>query len=64
MHYPSMQAAIDKLQLELNYLAEAFQKDPDLTTRNPFFGDLDFAGNVQLLHKHARHHLKQFGLIE
>jgi hypothetical protein len=63
VHYPSMEAAIDKLQAELNYLVDTFQKNPGLTTLNPFFGELDFDGNVHLLHKHARHHLKQFGLL-
>lgn len=60
----TMQAAIEKLQQELNYFFEVFEKDPTLTTRNAFFGELDFAGNVQLLHKHARHHLRQFGLVK
>lgn len=64
MHYPSMQAAIDKLQLELNYFAGVFQKNPSLTTINPIFGELDFEGNVQLLYKHALHHLRQFGADE
>lgn len=61
-HYPSMPAAIDKLRLELQYFADVFQKDPSLTTLNPIFGELDFDGNMQLLYKHALHHLRQFGL--
>lgn len=60
----TMQAAIEKLQQELNYFFEVFEKDPNLTTQNPFFGELDFSGNVQFLHKHALHHLKQFGLVK
>lgn len=63
-YYPSMQAAIDKLQSELQYLADTFQQQPGFTTFNPIFGELDLEGNVQLLHKHALHHLRQFGLIE
>ncbi len=59
---PDMQSAIDKLQKELNYFFEVFEKDPGLTTGNAFFGELDYNMNVQLLHKHAIHHLKQFGL--
>lgn len=61
-HYPSMEEAIAKLEKELNYFAETFRQNPSLTTINPFFGELDFAGNVQLLHKHAVHHLRQFGI--
>ncbi|MGB8190419.1 MAG: hypothetical protein WCF67_00810 [Chitinophagaceae bacterium] len=59
-HFPSMQAAVDKLKFELQYFTEVFQKDPGLTTLNPIFGQLDFDGNVQLLYKHAQHHLRQF----
>jgi hypothetical protein len=58
----TVQAAIGKLQSELIYFFEVFEKDQDFKTINPFFGELDFNGNVQLLHKHAVHHLKQFGV--
>ena len=60
----TIQAAIEKLQQELNYFFEVFDKNPALTTHNAFFGELDFAANVHLLYKHAKHHLKQFGLVK
>ncbi|HEX5654961.1 MAG TPA: hypothetical protein VFX58_17920 [Chitinophagaceae bacterium] len=60
--YKTVQAAIGALQQELIYFFEAFEKDPRLITRNPFFGDLGFEQNVQLLYKHAIHHLRQFGV--
>ncbi len=60
--YQTVQAAIGALQQELIYFFEAFEKNPQLVTRNPFFGDLNFEQNVQLLYKHAIHHLKQFGI--
>ena len=56
------EAAIGKLQEEIIYFFEAFEKSPALTTSNPVFGELDFEMNIQLLHKHALHHLKQFGI--
>ena len=59
---PDIQSAISKLQKELDYFFEAFEKNPDLKTNNAFFGELDYKMNVQLLHKHALHHLRQFGL--
>jgi hypothetical protein len=59
--FNTIQAAIGALQMELIYFFQAFDNNPGLTTRNPFFGDLNFDQNVQLLHKHALHHLKQFG---
>lgn len=62
LRYKTVQAAIGALQQELIYFFEAFENNPQLITRNPFFGDLSFEQNVQLLHKHALHHLRQFGV--
>jgi hypothetical protein len=61
LRFHTVQAAIGALQEELIYFFEVFEKEPQLITRNPFFGDLNFEQNVQLLHKHAIHHLRQFG---
>ena len=62
LRYKTVQGAIGALQQELIYFFEAFEKNPELVTRNPFFGDLNFEQNVQLLYKHALHHLGQFGV--
>jgi len=62
LRYKTIQAAIGALQQELIYFFEAFEKDHGLITRNPFFGDLTFEQSVQLLYKHALHHLRQFGV--
>lgn len=59
---PDLEAAINKLQKELDYFFETFENNPGLKTGNAFFGQLDYKMNVQLLHKHALHHLRQFGL--
>jgi len=59
---PSVQEAINELQNEINNFFFTFEKNKFQTTRNPFFGDLNYEENVQLLHKHALHHLKQFGV--
>lgn len=58
----SLEAAIAELQASLDAFFAVFDGDNVLQTRNPFFGDLNFAENVQLLYKHALHHLRQFGL--
>jgi predicted DNA-binding protein with PD1-like motif len=58
----TVQAAIGKLQEELIHFFEVFEKNTSLTSLNPFFGVLNFEENIQLLHKHALHHLKQFGV--
>jgi hypothetical protein len=61
LQYNTFQAAIGALHQELIYFFRVFEKDPSFITRNPFFGDLTFDQNVQLLFKHALHHLRQFG---
>lgn len=58
----SVSDALEELQSALNYFFSAFEKSPLLVTRNPIFGDLNYEENVQLLYKHALHHLKQFGV--
>ncbi len=60
--YKTVQGAIGALQQELIHFFEVFEKNPVLIIRNPFFGDLNFDENVQLLYKHALHHLRQFGV--
>jgi hypothetical protein len=60
--HTTQQAAIEELQSEVDYLFEAFSNDPELKEANPFFGYLNFDMSVQLLHKHAWHHLRQFGM--
>ena len=58
----SIELALTELQKELDDFFMAFQKNPHQLTRNPFFGDLNYQQNVQLLYKHAQHHLRQFGI--
>lgn len=55
--------AFTELQNEIDYFFTVFEKNNLQLTRNPFFGDLNYDQNVQLLYKHALHHLRQFGLI-
>ena len=62
LRYKTVQGAIGALQQELINFFEVFEKNPLLITRNPFYGDLNFDENVQLLYKHALHHLRQFGV--
>jgi hypothetical protein len=58
---PSVEDALRELDTEMKYFFTVFEQNNLNTTRNPFFGDLNFEQNVQLLYKHALHHLKQFG---
>lgn len=56
----SLEDAIRELKSEIAFFFAVFEKNNLAVTRNPFFGDLNFEENVQLLHKHALHHLRQF----
>jgi len=62
VRHATKEEAIDELQNELDYFFEAFAKDPEKKLNNPFFGVLGYEQQVQLLHKHSTHHLRQFGL--
>lgn len=56
----TLQSSLDKLQVDLDIFFKVYEQDPGKLIRNPFFGDLNFEQNVQLLYKHALHHLRQF----
>ena len=58
----SVSEAIDELELDLKDFVKKFEHSKQSTIMNPFFGDLNFDEWTQLLHKHAIHHLKQFGV--
>lgn len=60
--YPGLEEAFQELQKEIDHFFAVFEANENLSTRNPIFGDLNFEMNVQLLYKHAMHHLKQFGI--
>ncbi|MBK9525741.1 MAG: DUF1569 domain-containing protein [Bacteroidetes bacterium] len=55
--------AINELEGEINDFVSYFEQHPGSTTTNPFFGELNFEEWIQLLHKHAVHHLKQFNCL-
>jgi hypothetical protein len=59
---PSVRAAIEDLQDELNNFFAAFDTEKKKYVMNPFFGELDYGMSIQLLYKHAWHHLRQFGI--
>jgi hypothetical protein len=63
---PPVHATIDdslaELQQEIEDFFTLFEKEPNKVLTNPFFGKLSYDMWVQLLHKHAWHHLRQFGV--
>jgi DinB superfamily len=54
--------SLDFLQKDIDHFINLFEKDIDLKILNPFFGNLNFDEWTHLLHKHALHHLRQFGI--
>ena len=62
VRHADIKDAIHELQEEINYFFEVFSSTPDFKAIHPFFGQLDFEKSVQMLHKHAWHHLRQFGV--
>lgn len=60
----NMADAIAELQAEIDYFFKVYSENPELRIVNPFFGNLNFEEQVQLLHKHATHHVRQFTFVE
>lgn len=58
----TLKEALNELQKEINYFFLVFNKNEHFLTRHFYFGDLNYQMNVQLLYKHALHHLRQFGV--
>jgi hypothetical protein len=56
-------AAVDELASEIAYFFEIYGSDHEKSFPNPFFGMLNYEMQVQLLYKHATHHLRQFGIM-
>jgi hypothetical protein len=63
LRYSSMQEATADLEKSIHDFFVFFGDDRSKTTLHPAFGELNFNEWVQLHHKHATHHLKQFGLM-
>ena len=60
----NMADAISELQSEIDYFFRVYSENIGMRTVNPFFGNLNFEEQVQLLHKHATHQARQFGLVK
>ncbi len=62
--HSDMKSSIVELQAEIDHFFKVFKENEGMRIMNPFFGNLNFEEQVQLLHKHATHHARQFGLVE
>jgi hypothetical protein len=52
--------AVADLEKAIDSFFQTFTTTPDLIVHNPFFGPLNYEMTLQLLCKHAQHHLNQF----
>jgi hypothetical protein len=59
----SIDASLHELEGAIHGFFAFFDYDESKTVLNPFFGTLHFMEWVQLLYKHTRHHLRQFGVL-
>jgi hypothetical protein len=57
----TLAGSIGELQSAMLEFFTVYEQEPGKRTNNLIFGSLNYAEQVQLLHKHALHHLKQFG---
>ena len=64
LKHATKQEAINALQSEIDDFFAVYEAEAGKKVPNPFFGTLSFDQQVQLLHKHAMHHLRQFGAVE
>lgn len=60
----SVANALAELDDEMTHFFVVFDNAPGKKIMNLLFGNLDYDMWVQLLHKHAWHHLRQFGISE
>lgn len=60
----NFESAIKDAEKAIAEFFVAFEQNPSLEISNPFFGVLDYTLSIQLLYKHGKHHLAQFGIVE
>jgi hypothetical protein len=59
---PDVKSAIEEMKNEINSFFSYWKNHAGQSIENPFFGDMNYEEWLHMLHKHARHHLKQFGV--
>ncbi|HPA31723.1 MAG TPA: DUF1569 domain-containing protein, partial [Bacteroidia bacterium] len=60
---PDLASAIARVENGIKDFEAFYSGNTEKKVMNPFFGELNYEENIQLLHKHAMHHLRQFNLI-
>jgi len=60
--FMDVEDSLNDLKFEMDAFFIVYEQ-PELRVTNPFFGNLNKEEQVHLLHKHALHHLRQFGVL-
>jgi hypothetical protein len=63
LRYPSLEAAIEKLESEIDKFHAYFEAHPDAKIVNPVVAEIGYSDWKIFHKKHYTHHFKQFGLI-
>jgi hypothetical protein len=61
--FENVSDSLQDLQSEIDSFFSVFEKE-NVRIENPFFGNLNREEQIHLLHKHAQHHLRQFGVTQ
>lgn len=62
LRLPSLEAAIEKLKLEIEKFHQYFQDNPGILVVNPVIDEIGYEDWVIFHNKHIQHHFTQFGL--
>lgn len=60
--YETIEESLAHLQEDIDVFISVFNEDKEKQVLNPFFGNLTFDEWTHLLHKHAMHHMRRFGV--
>jgi len=64
LRFPSVEAAIEKLESEIDKFHQYFNDNPGILVVNPVVDEIGYEDWVIFHNKHFKHHLAQFDLIK
>lgn len=63
LRFPTMEAAIEKLESEIEKFHTYFTENPGVLMMNPVVDEISYEDWVIFHNKHFKHHFTQFGLV-
>ena len=64
LRFPTIEAAIDKLENEIDKFHQYFEANPEILVVNPVVDEIGYEDWIIFHNKHFKHHLNQFNLIK